>query len=136
MRIRNGIRIVRWTDNPEKYLTPEELAHKAKQREELFQRLKDEHCFWSYDQSSLKEISDETLIEMVMQHLDLKEINVLFQLFSYEKIKKVWIERLVTQGDYLFSMNQFFAFYYFKAKRPGAYVRAMATRQLNKISDL
>ncbi len=60
------------------------------------------------------------------------DIDKLFDLFPYQKVKKAWIENVVVQGDLYFVLNKFFAWYYFHAKRPGAYVKAMATRQLNK----
>lgn len=130
--IQNGIQIVKRTSPSAKYLTPEERAHKAGQKARLFQALKDAHCFWSYDSSSLTEISDDTLIEMVLQYLDMREIDILFQLYSPERIKKVWLERLVPQGEYLFNINIAIACYYFHIKRPCSYVKAMATRLLNK----
>lgn len=128
---RDGFEIVNWTKHPE-YLLPEERERKAKQRAALFQKLKDNHLFWSYDPSTVKEISDDMLIEMVLQYLDLDDICILFQLFPAKKIKQCWLTRLVPQGEYLFSLNRFIASYYFHAKRPGAYVKSMATKQLNK----
>ena len=35
-------------------------------RQQLFRKLKKENCFWSYDVSKMKSISDEALIEHVM----------------------------------------------------------------------
>lgn len=33
---------------------------------ELFRKLKEKHCFWSYDVSKMVDISDEALIEHVL----------------------------------------------------------------------
>lgn len=100
---------------------------------ELVRKLKDEHCFWSYAEDSVKNIPDEILIEKTLVYLDLDEIDSLFHLFPYKKIKKVWLEQLVPQGDYLYSLNRFFAWYYFHAKRPDQYIKSMATRHYNKM---
>lgn len=56
-------------------------------KQELLAKLKQEHCFWSYNESSVNEVSDEILIEKTLLHLDLEEINLLFQIFSFKKIK-------------------------------------------------
>ena len=56
-------------------------------KQELLAKLKQEHCFWSYNESSVNEVSDEILIEKTLLHLDLEEINQLFQIFSFKKIR-------------------------------------------------
>lgn len=109
-------------------------VNKEKAKKILFQKLKLNNCFWSYEKKSVNQISDNLLIEMTMQYLDLADIDILFSLFPYEKIKKCWLDQLVPQGDYMFTLNKFFAWYYFHAKKPGSYVRAMATRHLNNIA--
>lgn len=48
-------------------------------------------------------------------------------------IKQVWLDYLVPQAEYLYTLNRFFAWYYFKAKKPDAYIKSMATRHLNKM---
>lgn len=101
-------------------------------RKFLINKLKEEHCFWSYDSDSINDIPDEMLVELVMIHLDLAEINLLFKLFPFQKVKKLWIENVVAQGERYYTLNFFFAWYYFDVKRPHSYVKAMATRQLNK----
>ncbi len=40
-------------------------------KSELLSKLKQEHCFWSYNEESIKDISDEILIEKTLLHLDL-----------------------------------------------------------------
>ncbi len=101
----------------------------------LFNKLKEEHAFWSYSPDSVKEtvVSDEQLIAMTMRYLDLPEISQLFTIFSKEKIKKAWANLLVPEGEYLYTLNRFFAWFYFDAKRPDAYLKNLQTRQLNRI---
>lgn len=102
-------------------------------KEELLAKLKEEHCFWSFNESSIKEIPDDILIEKALLYLDLAEINLLFQIYPFKKIKQVWLNYLVPQGKYLYTLNRFLAWYYFKSKRPDAYIKSMATRHLNKM---
>ena len=89
-------------------------------KQELLSKLKQEHCFWSYNEDSIKDIPDDMLIEKTL-------------LYPFKKIKQVWLDYLIPQEEYLYTLNRFFAWYYFKAKKPDAYIKSMATRHLNKI---
>jgi hypothetical protein len=55
--------------------------------------------FWSNDTTDVKQIPDEILIEKTLVYLDIEDINQLFKIFSKKKIKQVWRERLIIQGD-------------------------------------
>jgi hypothetical protein len=101
-------------------------------RQFLIDKLKQEHFLWSFDVNSIQDIPDDVLVELVMLYLDIDEINMLFQLFDYKTVKRAWIENVVAQGERYYNLNYFFAWYYFHAKQPRSYVKAMATRQLNK----
>lgn len=98
----------------------------------LIKRLKQEHCLWSYNNASIKDIPNDVLIELVMLHLDIDDIDKLFQIYSYRELKKAWLENIVAQGDIHYQLNVFFAWYYFHIKRPQSYVKSMSTRLLNK----
>ncbi len=50
----------------------------------LIEKLKQEHCLWSYDNNSIHDMPDGMLIELVMLYLDIDEINMLFSIFSYK----------------------------------------------------
>lgn len=101
----------------------------------LFDQLKTEKAFWSYDESTLTvdNLDDETLIALTMRFLDLPEIKLLFEIYPYNKIKSAWRNQLVPEGEYLYTLNRFFAWYYFKAKRPDAYLKSLQTRHLNAL---
>ena len=103
-------------------------------KQELLAKLKQEHCFWSYNEDSIKDIPDDMLIEKTLLHLDLDDINRLFLIYPFKKIKRVWLDYLIPQEEYLYTLNRFFAWYYFKAKKPDAYIKSMATRHFNKLS--
>jgi len=68
-----------------------------------------------------------------MRHLDLPQIGLLFSIFSRKKIKEAWKRLLVPEGDYLYTLNRFFAWYYFDAKRPDAYLKSLTTRHFNQM---
>ena len=99
----------------------------------LTEKLKQEHCFWSFNEEAIKEVPDDILIEKTLLHLDMEEIKQLFLLYPFKKIKRVWLDYLVPQGEYLYTLNRFLAWYFFKVKRPDAYIKSMATRHLNKL---
>ena len=107
-------------------------------RADLLSQLKAEHAFWSYAPDSVNAdvISDDQLIALTMRHLDLPEIKQLFSIFPYRKIKNAWKRLLVPEGEYLYTLNRFFAWYYFKAKRPDAYLKLLETRHLNNLSSI
>ena len=101
-------------------------------RPHLVEKLKQEHCLWSYDSDSIQDITDDVLVELVMLYLDIDDIDLLFRLFDYKTVKRAWIDNVVAQGERYYNLNYFFAWYYFHAKQPRRYVKTMATRRLNK----
>lgn len=100
----------------------------------LFEQLKRENAFWSYNSQFLKadDIDDDQIIALTMRYLDLPDIARLFHIFPKRKIKAAWQRLLIPEGDYLYTLNRFFAWYYFDAKNPDAYVKSLITRHLNR----
>lgn len=109
--------------------------HIDRTKNNLLSALKAEHAFWSYDLTSItiENIGDDQLIALTMRYLDLPEIKQLFSIYSYRKIKSAWRSLLVPEGAYLYTLNRFFAWYYFKAKHPDAYLKSLQTRHFNKL---
>lgn len=103
-------------------------------KRQLLSKLKKENCFWSYDVSKMKNISDESLIEYVLLYLDIEDINQLFPLYGFKKVKSVWFERVAPLGEMFRPFNILYAWYYFGAKRPEAYVKSIETRHINRIT--
>ena len=93
----------------------------------LLEQLKEENIFWSYAHESvtLDNLRDDQLIALTMRYLDLDEIKQLFSIFSFKKIKTAWKKLLVPEGEYLYTLNRFFAWYYFNAKNPDAYLKSL-----------
>ncbi len=102
---------------------------------DLLRQLKEESAFWSYalESVTLESITDDQLIALTMRYLDLDEIKQLFLIFSFKKIKGAWRRLLVPEGEYLYTLNRFFAWYYFKAKNPDAYLKSLQTRHINSM---
>ncbi|MBO7597826.1 MAG: hypothetical protein J6T70_12365 [Bacteroidales bacterium] len=99
----------------------------------MIEKLKEENRFWSYAPGFAdSDVPDDIIIEKTLVYLDLDEIRMLFELYGKQKVKHVWLERLVPQGDYLYSLNRFFAWFYFRVKKPDMYVKSMETRILNR----
>ena len=99
----------------------------------LLEQLREENAFWSYasETVTLDNIRDDQLIALTMRYLDIDEIRQLFTIFSYKKIKEAWKKWLVPEGEYIYTLNRFFAWYYFKAKKPDAYLKSLHTRHIN-----
>ena len=107
---------------------------KEKLRAHLIMQLKREHCFWSYDEDSVKDIPDDILIEKVFIYLDLNDIDKLSHILTYKQIRLSWINNLIPLGERYYSLNRFLAWYYFQIKDPGKYVKSMMTRHFNKLT--
>ena len=108
-------------------------ADRAARRHFLIEKLKEENRFWSYAPGFADcDVPDEIIIEKTLVYLDLDEIKVLFELYGKQKVKRVWLERLVPQGEYLHTLNRFFAWFYFRVKKPDMYIKSMETRILNR----
>lgn len=104
-------------------------------RNQLVDRLMKAGAFWSYDRASVRHsITDRQLIEETLIRLDIDDIDLLFELFPMRKIKKVWLETMVIQGDYYYSLNRFLAWYYFSIRHPDRYLKSMQTRHLSKFT--
>lgn len=101
----------------------------------LIEKLNQEGAFWSYKGGSItaENIDDDNLIAWTLRYLDLDEIELLFTLYSKAKVKSAWRKLLVPEGEYLYTLNRFFAWYYFGAKHPDSYLKSLETRHLNSI---
>ena len=103
-------------------------------KEILINKLIGQNSFWSYNMTENTRVPDEILIEKTLLYLDIEDINKLFTLYPYKKIKQVWRERLVIQGDYYRKINKLLAWMYFDIKNPDKYIMKTITEHINKIS--
>jgi predicted DNA-binding transcriptional regulator len=112
-------------------------GNENKLRKNLFSKLKRENAFWSYNPESvtLRNCDDETLIYKTLVHLDIKEINQLFDIYDKEKIQEVWEKELCIQGDFYRRLNKFLACYYFNIDDPKKYIRKIEREHLKSIKQ-
>ncbi len=111
------------------------MENRADIKKHLEKQLHKANAFWSFDTGSCWHLSDRDLIRYVLTYLDLEDINRLFELYPKQQIKKIWLEELVPQGNYLISMNLSLALLYFDVKRPLQYLKSMETRHFKKIAS-
>ena len=111
--------------------------NRNKLRQSLFRKLKRENAFWSYNPESvtLRNCDDETLIYKTLVHLDIEEINQLFNIYDKAKIQEVWESELCIQGDYYRRLNKFLAYYCFNIDDPKKYIRKIERRHLRSIEQ-
>lgn len=102
---------------------------------QLVESLKREDAFWSYSPEAIAPdgLTDEQLAALTMRYLDLDEIDLLYRIYPASKIKAAWKDILVPEGDYLYTLNRFLAWYYFKSKSPDSYLKSLQTRYLNRL---
>ena len=114
-------------------------AYKYRIKRNLFNGLKAAHAFWSYDAESitLSGIDDDMLIQKVLYHLDIDQSRQLFQIYSKQRIKEVWKNRMCPLGDYCKMLNRMYAYIYFDIKNPDRYLKIQSNRFIKrKISHL
>lgn len=102
------------------------------EKEILSKKLIERNSFWSFDMPQDTPIPDDILIEKTLIYLDIDDINKLFNLFPSRKIKQVWRNRLVIQGDYYRSLNKLLAWLYFDIKNPEKYIKTTVSQHVNK----
>jgi len=110
------------------------MRKKDEIREYLFEELKANHTLWSYDKSNMtaSSLTDELMIETVLMHLDLDNIDMLFLLFPKKLIKEVWKWNVCALEPRYHSSNILFATIYFNIKNPQRYVVMQARKAFRK----
>lgn len=103
-------------------------------KKHLFNELKKHKPFWSYEYIKPDQIDDDVLIEKVLLLLDLKDIEKLFLILPYKKIKEVWINNILIQDPYYHSLNILLASLYFNIKNPGQYIERAVKVQRKSLS--
>ena len=106
--------------------------HKKEIKEYLFNLLSANHAFWSYNRAEMSadSVTDEQLIEKVLLHLDMDAINLLFQFYPKEQIKRVWKQELCALEPRYHSTNVLFAGIFFNIKNPQRYIKMESRRAI------
>ena len=101
-------------------------------KEILSKKLIERKSFWSIKIN--QEIPDDILIEKTLIYLDIEDINKLFTLYPRKRIKQVWRNRIVTQGDYYHSLNKLLAWMYFDVKNPDKYIKTTISKHIKQLA--
>ena len=106
-------------------------VNRERMKSVLFQKLKKNKVFWSYDISQVDDCADDIIIEQTLLHLDYTDYQYLFNIYPKSKIKKIWLDNIVVQGDYYYSLNYFIAWFCFGIKNPKRFLKMMENKFLN-----
>ncbi|HSO89050.1 MAG TPA: hypothetical protein VLQ91_21035 [Draconibacterium sp.] len=112
----------------------EMVMNRQSTKELLIEKLLKHNGFWSFDVQHLPEVTDDILIEKALLYLDIEDINMLFKIYPFKKIKQVWLERLAVQGDYFARLNKLLAWMYFDIKQPDRYLKRLENRRFKTVS--
>ena len=102
-------------------------------RNKLKKKLIKENAFWSYDKSSIVIIPDDVLIEKVLLHLDIEDVQALFYLFPKNEIKKVWQDVVLPRDPLYRNINKLYAFMFFNIEHPDRYIRYYKNKYIKSI---
>lgn len=95
---------------------------KQKKRMQIMNLLQLKGSLWSFDMSALPE-NDEPIIEKALLYLDFEDMHMLFEAYGKTKVKRVWKDRLLKQGNYYSTINWLLALFFFDIKNPTAYLK-------------
>jgi Helix-turn-helix. len=104
-------------------------------RSELCTAIRSSVALWSYEEVQANDLSDDDIIENTFLYLDMPEIAMMMRIFRRDKIKQVWKDRLVVQGEYLHDLNVMIARLYFGIKKPDRYLKAVESQFFNKLNS-
>lgn len=78
----------------------------------LTQYLDDMGVLWSYRIDYDTVLSDRELIVQSLTHLELEEMDLIFDIFPYETVRQVWIEEMLP-SEYDIILNKILAYLIF-----------------------
>ena len=97
------------------------MESKDEKRMMIMEKIKNNGGFWSYSVIPVH-MDDDSVIEASLVHLDLEDLPLLFGIWSKAHIKKVWKERLVSQGNRMSIRNYILAIKLFAIENPDKYL--------------
>ena len=102
-----------------------DLQDMEKRKVAILEKIKSAGGLWSY-QGIPEHLDDDSIIEAALVHLDLEDIPMLFNIWSRAHIKRVWKERLVSQGKRMNILNYILAVKVFNINHPDNYIARYA----------
>lgn len=91
----------------------------------ILEKIKANGGFWSYE-GIPQHLEDDTIIEEALVHLDLEDLPLLLGIWNKVHIRKVWKERLVSQGKRMSVLNYILAVKFFSIANPTKYITRYA----------
>ena len=88
---------------------------------DILMKIKTAGGLWSY-KGIPDHLDDDSIIEAALVHMDLEDMPMLFVIWSRSHIKRVWKERLVSQGKRMNILNYILAVKLFGMKHPDNYI--------------
>lgn len=98
------------------------VAHRKSQKRAL-QNVIAPLAFWSFDQSEMKEVPDDSLIEAVLVHGNDALRQRLVRLFSKKKVQSIWERKIVIRGNNYQFLNHKIASDLLKISNPDEYIK-------------
>lgn len=87
----------------------------------ILEKVKTAGGLWSY-QGIPEHLDDDDIIEAALVHLELEDMPMLLKIWSKSHLKRVWKERLVSQGRRMNILNYILAVKLFGVKHPDKYL--------------
>ena len=91
----------------------------------ILEKIKVAGGFWSY-QGIPEHLDDDSIIEAALVHMELEDLPLLLKLWSKSHLKRVWKERLVSQGKRMNILNYILSVKLFGVKHPDNYLSRYA----------
>ena len=95
-------------------------------RQTILEKIKANGGFWSYCGFIPTSLDDDSVIEAALVHLDLEDLPLLLEIWDKAHIKRVWKDRLVSQGKRMNILNYILAVKFFDIQNPDEYLKRNA----------
>jgi plasmid maintenance system antidote protein VapI len=109
----------------EKEVNGKQSESMKEKRHIILEKIKANGGFWSY-QGIPESLDDDAVIEAALVHLDLEDLPLLFGIWSKAHIKRVWKERLVSQGKRMNIRDYTLGEKFFEIQNPEEYLKRNA----------
>lgn len=91
----------------------------------ILEKVKAAGGLWSY-RGIPEHLDDDSIIEAALAHMDLEDLPMLLGIWSKSHLKRVWKERMVSQGKRMNILNYILAVKLFGVKHPDIYLARYA----------
>ena len=95
-------------------------------RQTILEKIKANGGFWSYCGFIPTSLDDDSVIEAALVHLGLEDLPLLLEIWDKAHIKRVWKDRLVSQGKRMNIRNYTLAVNFFDIQDPEEYLKRKA----------